>query len=141
MLKILYSFYALAARFVVCNLSICVCFFMIELHRRSHESLIISVFCKPRPFVQRTAQRMVVFNEIHQYRNYQNIKLIDCIYPTRAKPSTRAGYTRPQTAMWTKANPAMPYLPSLMTTIEKEFEEWKNNPFSNADFMRKRSRI
>jgi phage terminase large subunit-like protein len=39
---------------------------------------------------------------------------------------------------WPKANPSLPYLPDLMTEVEKEYLEWKENPGTNSDFMTKR---
>lgn len=41
-------------------------------------------------------------------------------------------------AMWAKANPSLIHLPDLMDEIRKEYEEWKQNPVTNPDFMTKR---
>ena len=39
---------------------------------------------------------------------------------------------------WEKANPSLPYLPSLRLEIEKEYREWKKNPDRLPAFMSKR---
>ena len=39
---------------------------------------------------------------------------------------------------WTKANPSLPYLPNLMKQIEKEYEDFKNDPIIHSAFMTKR---
>jgi phage terminase large subunit-like protein len=41
-------------------------------------------------------------------------------------------------AMWVKANPSLPYMPSLLAEIRKEYREWKNNPDRLPAFMAKR---
>ena len=42
---------------------------------------------------------------------------------------------------WEKANPSLPYLPDLKEEIEKEYEDWLDNPYDNPDFMTKRMGI
>lgn len=42
---------------------------------------------------------------------------------------------------WQKANPSLPYLPSLMGETNKEYVEWKANPEQLTDFMTKRMNI
>lgn len=44
-------------------------------------------------------------------------------------------------AMWDKANPSLPYLPTLRRQILKEYKDWVANPSGNADFMTKRMGI
>lgn len=39
---------------------------------------------------------------------------------------------------WEKANPSLPYLPTLVRQIMKEYKDWIANPSGNADFMTKR---
>lgn len=39
---------------------------------------------------------------------------------------------------WAKANPSLPYLPNLMKQIEKEYEDFKNDPIIHSAFMTKR---
>ena len=41
-------------------------------------------------------------------------------------------------ANWTMANPSLPYLPDLLAEVEEEYEEWKEHPEQNGDFMTKR---
>lgn len=124
----------------------------------------------------------VVFNEIHQYKNYDNIKVFvtgqgKVPHPRRLYATTdgdvREGpldefkalsvqilkgeipdngllpfinrlddkkeVDNPE--MWAKANPSLPYLPALQATIQKEYAEWKENPFANPDFMTKRMNL
>ncbi len=42
---------------------------------------------------------------------------------------------------WPMANPSLPYLPSLMEEIRKEYREWKKNPRRLPAFMTKRMNI
>ena len=42
---------------------------------------------------------------------------------------------------WPKANPSLPYLPSLLEEIRKEYREWKNNPARLPAFMSKRMNL
>lgn len=42
---------------------------------------------------------------------------------------------------WEKANPSLPYLPSLMSEIEKEYSDWKKNPARLPAFMTKRMNV
>lgn len=42
---------------------------------------------------------------------------------------------------WPAANPSLPYLPSLMEEIRKEYREWKKNPRRLPAFMTKRMNI
>lgn len=122
---------------------------------------------------------MVVFNELHQYENYNNIKVFVTSLGKKKHPrrlyATTNGDVRngPLDEMlakseqilkgkigdngllpficrlddkkevddktkWVKANPSLPYLPDLMTVMEKEYLDWKQNPVANADFMTKR---
>ena len=122
---------------------------------------------------------IVVFNEVHQYENYKNIKVFRTGLGKKKHPrmlyATTNGDVRDgpiddliarseqiltgavgdngllpficrldekaeahDQTMWAKANPSLPHLPDLMTTIEKEYIDWKANPIGNADFMTKR---
>lgn len=122
---------------------------------------------------------MVVFNEVHQYENYKNIKVFISGLGKKKQPrrlyATTNGDVRDgpldeyiaqseqilngdiadngflpficrlddkkeadNQKLWQKANPSLPYLPHLMTEIEKEYRDWKLNPVANADFMTKR---
>ena len=42
---------------------------------------------------------------------------------------------------WAKANPSLPYRPSLMEQMKKEYADYKINPYVNAGFMTKRMNI
>lgn len=42
---------------------------------------------------------------------------------------------------WVKANPSLPFLPSLMEEMLKEYDDYKINPIVNASFMTKRMNI
>lgn len=42
---------------------------------------------------------------------------------------------------WSKANPSLPYRPSLMEQMKKEYEDYKINPYVNSAFMTKRMNI
>ena len=42
---------------------------------------------------------------------------------------------------WEKANPSLPYLPSLRLEIEKEYRDWKKNPARLPAFITKRMNI
>jgi phage terminase large subunit-like protein len=42
---------------------------------------------------------------------------------------------------WVKANPSLPYLPSLQLEIEKEYRDWKKSPQRLPAFMTKRMNI
>lgn len=42
---------------------------------------------------------------------------------------------------WPKANPSLPYLPSLLLEIRKEYREWKANPRRLPAFMDKRMNL
>ena len=44
-------------------------------------------------------------------------------------------------ANWPAANPSLPYLPSLMQEIRKEYRDWKKNPRTLPAFMTKRMNI
>lgn len=124
----------------------------------------------------------VVFNEVHQYENYKNIKVFITGLGKKKHPrrlyATTNGDVREgplddylargeqilkgaigdngflpficrldnkkeadNKEMWVKANPSLPYLPHLMTEIEKEYIDWKDNPNANADFMTKRMNL
>ena len=125
---------------------------------------------------------IVVFNEIHQYLNFDNIKVfisgLGKVKHPRRLYATTNGDVRDgpldellarseqilngdigdngllpficrlddkkeadNKEMWQKANPSLPHLPDLMTVIEKEYIDWKDNPVSNADFMTKRMNL
>ncbi len=125
---------------------------------------------------------IVIFNEIHQYQNYDNIKVFITGLGKKKHPrrlyATSNGDIRQgplddllarseqilkgdigdngllpficrlddkkeadHQDMWVKANPSLPYLPDLMTVIEKEYVEWKENPIANADFITKRMNL
>jgi phage terminase large subunit-like protein len=122
---------------------------------------------------------MVVFNELHQYEDYKNIKVFITSLGKKKHPrrlyATTNGNVRggpldellarseqilrgdigdngllpficrlddkkeaDDKLKWPKANPSLPYLPDLMTEVEKEYLEWKENPGTNSDFMTKR---
>lgn len=125
---------------------------------------------------------IVIFNEIHQYQNYDNIKVFVTglgkkKHPRRLYATTNGDVregpldellARSEQILkgdigdngllpficrlddkkeaddknkWQKANPSLPYLPDLMDTIEKEYNDWKLNPVANADFMTKRMNL
>ena len=42
---------------------------------------------------------------------------------------------------WAKANPSLPYRPSLMEQMKKEYADYKINPYVNSAFMTKRMNI
>jgi phage terminase large subunit-like protein len=44
-------------------------------------------------------------------------------------------------AAWTKANPSLPYRPSLLAEIRKEYREWKENPGRLSAFKTKRRNL
>lgn len=44
-------------------------------------------------------------------------------------------------ANWEKANPSLPYLPSLRLEVEKEFKDWQKNPERLSSFITKRMNI
>lgn len=44
-------------------------------------------------------------------------------------------------ANWTMANPSLPYLPELAAETAEEYEDWREHPESNGDFMTKRMGI
>jgi phage terminase large subunit-like protein len=124
----------------------------------------------------------VVFNEIHQYENYKNIKAFTTGLGKKKHPrrlfATTNGDIREgplddylaqaeqilngeigdkgflpficrlddkkeadDPACWEKANPSLPYLPDLQAEIQKEYDDWKANPLTNADFMTKRMNL
>lgn len=121
----------------------------------------------------------VVFNEVHQYENYDNIKVFVTGMGKVGQP--RVGFftsngdisdgplddylarsrrilfegeadkgflpficclkNKEQVhdkANWSMANPSLPYLLELMAEIEEEYEEWKEHPEQNGDFLTKR---
>ena len=125
---------------------------------------------------------IVIFNEIHQFQNYDNIKVFVTGLGKKKHPrrlyATTNGDVREgpldellsraeqilkgeigdngllpfvcrlddkkeadDKSKWPKANPSLSYLPDLMTTIEKEYIDWKVNPVANADFMTKRMNL
>ena len=125
---------------------------------------------------------IVVFNEIHQYQNYDNINVFTTGLGKKPHPR-RSYYTTngdvregplddllsdsmhilhggeqdngllpficrldrkeevDDEANWTKANPSLPYLPSLLTETRKEYREWKNSPVRLSAFMSKRMNL
>lgn len=44
-------------------------------------------------------------------------------------------------ANWTMANPSLPYLPDLAAEVEEEYNDWREHPEQNGDFMTKRMGI
>ena len=42
---------------------------------------------------------------------------------------------------WAKANPSLPFFPSLMEEMLKEYDDYKLNPIANSSFMTKRMNI
>jgi phage terminase large subunit-like protein len=125
---------------------------------------------------------LIVFNEIHLYESYANIKVFTSGLGKRPHPrilyATTNGDVRggplddllsrgveilttktkdrgllpficrldskeeaDMPEMYEKANPSLPYLPDLMEEIKGEYELWKQNPLSNADFMTKRMNL
>lgn len=125
---------------------------------------------------------IVIFNELHQYSDYKNIKVFITGLGKKKHPrrlyATTNGDVREgpldellarserilfgeepdngflpficrlddkkesdNPEMWPKANPSLPYLPDLQTTIEKEYADWKSNPVANPDFMTKRMNL
>lgn len=44
-------------------------------------------------------------------------------------------------AMWVKANPSLPYLPSLLVEMQKEYRTWKDTPYNLPGFMTKRMNV
>lgn len=125
---------------------------------------------------------ITVFNEIHQYENYNNINVFTTglgkhphprrsyyttngdvregplddlletsegilfggdpdngLIPFICKLDDKAEVDDP--ANWEKANPSLPYLPSLRAETEKEYREWKKNPQRLPAFMTKRMNI
>lgn len=125
---------------------------------------------------------IVVFNEIHQYQNYDNINVFTTGLGKKPHPR-RSYYTTngdvregplddllndsirilhsgefdngllpficrldkkedvEDEANWTKANPSLPYLPSLMMETRKEFKEWQVSPVRLSAFMSKRMNL
>jgi len=122
---------------------------------------------------------MVAFNELHQYENYDNIKVFATSLGKKMHPrrlyATSQGDVRdgplddmldrseqilkgeiPDNGLlpficrlndkelvhdprnWSQANPTLPYAPTLMGVMKKEYIEWLENPGANADFMTKR---
>ena len=125
---------------------------------------------------------MVVFNEIHRYENYANIRVYITSLGKKKHPRqlyvTTNGDVRDgpldellarsgeilrgeigdngllpficrlddkdeahDEAMWVKANPSLPYRPSLLEIMKKEYLNWKRNPVENAEFMTKRMNL
>lgn len=125
---------------------------------------------------------MVVFNEIHQYKNYENIDVFTTGLGKKDHPR-RSYYTTQGDVRegplddlietseailfqgeadngllpficrldskeevhdemnWEKANPSLPYLPTLMNEIRKEYKEWVKYPERLSAFMTKRMNI
>ncbi|HMM31609.1 MAG TPA: terminase large subunit, partial [Clostridia bacterium] len=122
---------------------------------------------------------MVVYNEVHQYENYDNIKVFATSLGKKKHPrrlyATSQGDVRdgplddmldrseqilkhgaPDNGFlpficrlnqkelvhdpkyWPQANPTLPYAPTLLAVMKKEYVEWLENPGANADFMTKR---
>ena len=125
---------------------------------------------------------IVIFNEIHQYENYDNINVFTTGLGKKDHPR-RSYYTTDgdvrggplddekadceailhglmadngklpfickldsekeihDEANWTKANPSLPYRPSLMEEIRKEYRDWKENPDRLPAFKTKRMNL
>lgn len=123
-----------------------------------------------------------IFNEIHQYDNYQNIDVFTTGLGKKKHPR-RSYYTtngdvregplddlletsdailrgdEPDNGLlpficrldskeevhdesnWPKANPSLPFLPSLLHEIRKEYREWVKNPRRLPAFMTKRMNL
>lgn len=124
----------------------------------------------------------VIFNEVHAYENYDNIKVFTTGTGKNAEP--RIGFftsngdvndgplddylargrrilfeNEPDGGFlpficcleskeqvydplnWYMANPSLQYLPALFQETMDEFEDWKNNPAENADFLTKRMNL
>lgn len=122
---------------------------------------------------------MVVYNELHQYENYDNIKVFATSlgkkkHPRRLYASSQGDVRdgplddyldRAEQILksevadngflpficrlnskdlvhdprcWSQANPTLPYAPTLMAVMKKEYVDWCENPGANADFMTKR---
>lgn len=121
----------------------------------------------------------IIFNEVHQYENYNNIKVfrtglgkrdhpreghftsngeindgpLDDMLETADRilfegdpdngflpficrlPSKDAVY---QEENWYMANPSLQYRPALLDETRDEFEDWKEHPEQNGDFLTKR---
>lgn len=125
---------------------------------------------------------IVVFNEIHQYENYDNINVFTTglgkhPHPRRSYYTTNGDVREgplddlldtsedilfggspdngllpficrldskeevDDPANWEKANPSLPYFPSLRSETEKEYRDWKKNPQRLPAFMTKRMNI
>ena len=125
---------------------------------------------------------IVIFNEIHQYQNYDNINVFTTGLGKKKHPR-RSYYTTNgdvrdgplddiladaarilrdggedngllpfickldkreevhDEANWPKANPSLPYLPSLLEETRKEYREWAANPARLPAFMSKRMNL
>lgn len=122
---------------------------------------------------------IVMFNELHQYENYDNINVYVTGLGKKAHPRTGYYTTNGDVregplddlinqaegilyngdddngllpvifrlddkkevhneAMWTKANPSLPYLPHLLHETRKEYRTWKEHPERLPAFMSKR---
>lgn len=122
---------------------------------------------------------MVIFNEVHQYENYDNITVFTTGMGKVDQP--RVGFFTSngevsegplddylETAMrvlheghpdngvlyficrldaveevhdeanWAKANPSLPYFPTLLDEIRKEYAKWLDKPDQNSSFITKR---
>ena len=122
---------------------------------------------------------MVIFNEVHQYENYDNITVFTTGMGKVDQP--RVGFFTSngevsegplddylETAMqvlheghpdngtlyficrldaveevhdeanWAKANPSLPYFPTLLDEIRKEYVKWRDKPDQNSSFITKR---
>lgn len=122
---------------------------------------------------------MVIFNEVHQYENYDNITVFTTGMGKVDQP--RVGFFTSngevsegplddylETAMqvlhegqpdngvlyfinrldaleevhdeanWAKANPSLPYFPTLLDEIRKEYIKWVEKPDQNSSFITKR---
>lgn len=44
-------------------------------------------------------------------------------------------------ANWAMANPSLPYLPDLLAETQEEYQEWREHPEQNGDFLTKRMGI
>lgn len=122
---------------------------------------------------------MVIFNEAHQYENYDNITVFTTGMGKVDQPRTGVFTSNGEVsegplddylqqaedvlfrgapdngtlyficrlgdvsevhdeANWAKANPSLPYFPTLLDEIRKEYVKWLANPDQNASFITKR---
>ena len=124
----------------------------------------------------------IIFNEVHQYQNYDNIKVFTTglgkVAEARTGIFTSNGEVNDgplddylaksnrilfegekdygflpfickldeknevhDSRNWYKANPSLKDMPNLFKEIEREYQNWKDNPEQNGDFITKRMGI